>query len=86
MLCSQYMSVQRGKSVLGKGGAGSCACRLAGTLTLTRLCPTHLSYFSRGDLPLVGASKGTGDIPVEKWEERYQCPQLTGHQEWLVTT
>lgn len=25
---------------------------------------THLSYFSRGDLPFVGASKRTGDIPV----------------------
>lgn len=33
---------------------------------------THLSYFSRGDLPLVGASEGTGDIPVEKQEERCQ--------------
>lgn len=27
---------------------------------------THLSYFSRGDLPFVGASEHTGDVPVGK--------------------
>lgn len=35
---------------------------------------THLSNFSRGDLPLVGTSEGTGDIPVEKGEEQVSAP------------
>lgn len=37
---------------------------------------TNLSNFSRGDLPLVGASEGTGDVSVEKGEGQCQCSQL----------
>lgn len=35
---------------------------------------THLSNVSRGDLPLVGASEGTGNIPVKKEEECISVP------------
>lgn len=41
---------------------------------------THLSNFSRGHLPLVGASEGTGDVPVEKGEERDQCPSCPANR------
>lgn len=37
---------------------------------------THLSNFSRGHLPLVGASDGTGDVPVEKGEGTASVPQV----------
>lgn len=42
---------------------------------------THLSYFSRGDLPFIGASKHTGDIPVGG-QGRYgvSSPKLLGQQ------
>lgn len=47
-----------------------------GNLTKPPPCHTHthLSYFSRGDLPFIGASKHTGDVPVEDRGGRTSVP------------
>lgn len=42
---------------------------------------THLSYFGRGDLPFIGASKHTGDIPAGgQGRDGVRAPELPGPQ------
>lgn len=54
-------------------GRGPSGCRLPGGDRHTVPCCTHLCYFSWGDLPFVGASEHTGDIPVGAQDEQHWC-------------
>lgn len=71
-LCSPCMS----ECVLGKGGELHMGVQVGKEVNSHKTWPhcTYLSNFSWGHLPLVGASEGTGDVPVEKGEKRHQCP------------